>query len=346
MMKIKGRLAMLVSLVALKTIGTEADQIFKTVRLPLGLALFAVLCFAPVSAGASTRTFVSGGGNDKNSCSREAPCRTFARAITQTDAGGEISVMDSAEYGTVSIDRNITIDAASGVYAGINVAPQKTGIDISSPAVIRVELRGLRIISQGADSIGISYNGAGFLYIENCIVDGFFGFIASKGIGIAIHNAGYVFVKDTSIRNGSTGILAAQGGFGASITLDNVRLEGNNYVGLHLYDKHKAAIRNSVLSGNTNAGFLVDAQATSSELNIEECSITHNGVGGKATGNGGSASGIVRISSSTVTHNDVGLLIQGGTVLSAANNTIRDNQSVFDVIPHDIVGILVIYKQK
>ena len=254
--------------------------------------------------------------------------------------------MDSAEYGTLSIDRNITIDAPKGVYAGVSVAPQKTGIDISSPSVTLVELRGLRLISQGADSIGIFYDGAGFLYIEDCIVDGFYGFVASKGIGIAIHNAGYIFVKDTSIRNSSTGILAAPGGFGASITLDQVRLEGNNFVGLYLRDKHKATIRNSVLSGNTNAGFLVEAQASSSELNIEECSITGNGTGGKATGNGGNISGIARISNSTVTHNDVGLLIQGGTVLSAGNNTIRDNQSVFDVVPHDIVGVLVIYKQK
>jgi len=254
--------------------------------------------------------------------------------------------MDSAEYGTVSIDRNLTIDAAPGVYAGVTVTSQAIGIDVSSPSVSRVELRRLRIVSQGADSTGISYNGAGFLYIENCIVDGFFGFIASKGVGIAIHDAGYVFVKNTAVRNGSTGVLAAQGGAGASITLDQVRIEGNNFVGLHIYDRHKATIRHSALSGNVSAGFLVEEQTNTSELNIQECSITGTGTGGKVTGNGGNTSGIVRISGSTVTHNDIGLLIQGGTVLSAGNNTIRDNQSVFDVVPHDIVGILVKYKQR
>jgi len=254
--------------------------------------------------------------------------------------------MDSAEYGPLSIDRNIKIVAAKGVYAGVNVAPQETGIEISSPSVTRVELRGLRVISRGADSIGISFNGTGFLYIEDCIVDGFFGFLASKGIGIAVLNAGYVFVKDTSVRNSSTGVLAAQGGIGALITLDDVRLEGNNFVGLYLRDKHTATIRNSVLSGNSNAGFLVDAKASSAQLNIGGCSITGNGTGGKAFGTGGSISGIVRISNSTVTHNNVGLVNQGGTVLSAGNNTIRDNQSVFDVMPQDIIGVLVIYKQK
>ncbi len=345
-MKAKNGLAKLISLAARRTTGIDGDQTLRTIRLALVLALFGVLSVTQASAGASTRSFVSGNGNDNNPCSPEAPCRTFAHAITQTDAGGEIIVMDSAEYGTVAIDRNITIDAPKGIYAAVNVAQQGTGITISSPNVTRVELRGLRLISQGADSTGISYNGAGFLYIDNCVVDGFYGFVPSKGVGITILNAGYIFVKDTSVRNCSTGILTAQGGFGASITLDQVRLEGNNYAGLRLSDKHKATIRNSVVSGNVTAGFLADVQTSPSELNIEACTISGNGTGLKATGPGGNVQGMVRISNSTVSHNDVGLLIQGSTVLSPGNNTIRDNQSVFDVTPHDIVGVMVIYKQR
>ena len=338
-MKAKSGLVKLISLAAWRTTDIDGDQIKRTTRLAIGLALFGVLSLTPASAGASTRTFVSGIGNDNNPCSPEAPCRTFAHAITQTDAGGEIVVMDSAEYGTVTIDRNVTI-------AAVNVAQQGTGITISSPSVTKVELRGLRLISQGADGTGISYNGAGFLYIDNCVVDGFYGFIASKGVGIAILNAGYVVVKDTSVRNGSTGILTAQGGIGASITLDQVRLEGNNFAGLRLLDKHKATIRNSVVSGNLSAGLLADVQTSPSELNIEACTISGNGTGVKATGPGGNVQGMVRISNSTVSHNDVGLFIQGSTVLSPGNNTIRDNQSVFDVTPHDIVGVMVIYKQR
>ncbi|HTF37778.1 MAG TPA: right-handed parallel beta-helix repeat-containing protein, partial [Blastocatellia bacterium] len=248
-MKSKSGLVKLISLAARRTTDIYRDQIKRTTRLAMGLALFGVLSVTQASAGASTRTFVSGIGNDNNPCSPEAPCRTFAHAITQTDAGGEIIVMDSAEYGTVAIDRNVTIEAPKGIYAAVNVAQQGTGITISSPNATRVELRGLRLIAQGADSIGISYNGSGFLYIDNCVVDGFYGFVTSKGVGIAILNAGYIFVKDTTVRNGSTGILTAQGGFGASITLDQVRLEGNNFVGLLLRDKHKATIRNSVVSG-------------------------------------------------------------------------------------------------
>src|SRR5207344_3288954 len=114
-MKTKRGLAMLISLVAPMKMNTEGHQINKTVRLALGSALFAILSLAPASAGAATRTFVSGSGNDMNSCSRKAPCRTFASTITKTDAGGEIIVMDSAEYGPFAIDRNIKIIAAKGV---------------------------------------------------------------------------------------------------------------------------------------------------------------------------------------------------------------------------------------
>jgi hypothetical protein len=56
------------------------------------------LSAAPVQAGPN-RTFVSGKGTDSGACSLAAPCRTFAFALTQTAAGGEIDVLDPAGYG-------------------------------------------------------------------------------------------------------------------------------------------------------------------------------------------------------------------------------------------------------
>ena len=95
-MKAKSGLGKLISLAVWRTTAIDGDQTLRTIRLALGLALFGVLSVTQASAGASTRSFVSGNGNDNNPCSPEAPCRTFAHAITQTDAGGEIIVMDSA----------------------------------------------------------------------------------------------------------------------------------------------------------------------------------------------------------------------------------------------------------
>jgi hypothetical protein len=49
----------------------------------------------------AARTWVSGVGNDANPCSRTAPCKTFAGAISKTATGGEISVLDPGGYGGV-----------------------------------------------------------------------------------------------------------------------------------------------------------------------------------------------------------------------------------------------------
>ena len=73
----------------------------------------ASLAFAVPSANAQTRTWVSGVGNDANPCSRTAPCKTFAGAISKTAAGGEINVLDPGGFGAVTITKAITIEAAA-----------------------------------------------------------------------------------------------------------------------------------------------------------------------------------------------------------------------------------------
>ena len=69
-----------------------------------------VFTFVASSAHAqATRTWVSGVGDDANPCSRTAPCKTFAGAISKTAAHGEISVLDPGPYGAVTITKSITL---------------------------------------------------------------------------------------------------------------------------------------------------------------------------------------------------------------------------------------------
>ena len=63
--------------------------------------------------GQSVRTWVSENGNDANPCSATAPCKTFAGAISKTFIGGEIDAMDDAGFGTVTITKSVTIEAAA-----------------------------------------------------------------------------------------------------------------------------------------------------------------------------------------------------------------------------------------
>src|SRR5437879_9044948 len=107
------------------------------------LCVLGLLVFGTVMMQAqASRTWVSGVGDDANPCSRTAPCKTFAGAISKTAAGGEIDALDPAGYGAVTITKSITIDGshtlASVLAAGTN------GIIINA-AGIDVTIRGLTI---------------------------------------------------------------------------------------------------------------------------------------------------------------------------------------------------------
>jgi hypothetical protein len=315
----------------------------KTIRLAACSILFAVLqvaahCSASALA-ATPQTFVSGAGNDNNPCSREAPCRTLAHVITQSDAGGEIVVLDSAEYGTVSIDRDITIEASKGVYARVDVPAGTSGIDIS-PNATRVSLRGLRITSKASNlTTGISFKSAGRLYVEDCILEGFQG-LAFKEVGIAVSNgdpltsnAGTVYVKDTAIRNWNVGITAGgfyapndKFGLGAEITLENVRLESND-VGLQVLQRHKATIHDSVISGNGTGLSVSAGDFHSAKIVIESCLIAYSGGNGvESFGADSNYPGVVVLSNSVVVNNSTGTHRgPGGLLFSRGNNTIEGN---------------------
>src|SRR5437879_11053053 len=84
----------------------------------LAIATFMV-AFASLAQAQATRTWVSGVGDDANPCSRTAPCKTFAGAISKTAKDGEISVLDPGGFGTVTITKSITIDCSGGGFASI-----------------------------------------------------------------------------------------------------------------------------------------------------------------------------------------------------------------------------------
>src|SRR5436853_966367 len=77
--------------------------------LPVMGAVLPLLLAVPADAQA-TRTWVSGVGDDVNPCSRTAPCKTFAGAISKTAASGIINCLDPGGFGAVTITKSITID--------------------------------------------------------------------------------------------------------------------------------------------------------------------------------------------------------------------------------------------
>src|SRR5688572_25568942 len=129
------------------------------------------LCSAlATDALAAQRVFVRSNGADTGTCTLAAPCRGFAYALTQVDAGGEIVALDGAGYGTVTIDKSVTITANPGFHAGISAA--SGGAVMIGTDGLAVVLRGLAINGVGG-FVGIQTSGSGKLTIENCVVSGF-----------------------------------------------------------------------------------------------------------------------------------------------------------------------------
>ncbi len=325
----------------------------------------------PSFGHATQRTFVSSVGSDANACAIATPCRSFAAAMTHTDPNGEIIVLDSAGYGSVVIDRSVSITAPAGVYAGVSVFPGDDGIKIAGGG-IDVALRGLTINGQGGNR-GIFYTFGASLRISNCVVSnmtgagvslGFGGEIVIEdslirdngGVGIAIILDPKVIVTRTTIdRNGSSGIdftpsasesrlsvtashITRNGLYGihvrptnvsATVTLAHSTVAQNSEVGIRLSSQNASSPITAFVNGNTivhnSAGLGADS---TNGLGIVSGSLTDNLIGesagaGVATNNTGA---LLVLDRNTVTHNFVGLLTSGGSVIETrSNNTVREN---------------------
>lgn len=254
-----------------------------------------------VAAAQATRTWVSGVGDDANPCSRTAPCKTFAGAISKTAAGGEIDALDPGGYGAVTITKSITIDGGGGPVASI-LAAGTTGIFVNAGAGTVVTLRNLSINGAGTGINGIDYLAGGKLIVENVDVSGF----TQNGIRQRSTSNGLLIVRNTTVsKAGGAGIRVESG----RASIEGSNLSGNNY-GLILYVGKLTAVR--TVAAQNSLGFL----AGSGEMHLTDCAaMNNNGAGVQAN-----AGGILRIAHTTITGNVTGILISGGQVISWGNN--------------------------
>src|SRR5438874_8270114 len=116
-------------------------------RLRFLLLCLAVLLVASVANAQATRTWVSGVGDDVNPCSRTAPCKTFAGAISKTASPGIINCLDPGGFGTVTIGKSIEIDCHYTL--GSILASGVQGVIVNAPTTDNVVLRGLSISGEG-----------------------------------------------------------------------------------------------------------------------------------------------------------------------------------------------------
>jgi hypothetical protein len=298
-----------------------------TARL-LAAVLF-TLAFASLAHAQAFRTWVSGVGDDLNPCSRTAPCKTFAIAISRTATGGEIDILDSGDYGLLTITKSITVDGLgflggvqNGGFNGMNVnfdsfaaadtrkSVQIRNLSFQGGGTASPGLRGIRI-SGGATITG------GFVSVEHCVFEGS---TAAPGRGIedARSAGGKLFVSDSTFQNLS-GTAVSQvivGGTRVDWTISNVRIF-NCAFGVAASSGSRVLVANSVISGCTSAGLYDEGPSGTSEMQVENTVSTNNGTGVQA-----SAGGFIALSNTTITFNTTGI---SGATFSFGNNKIAGN---------------------
>jgi len=286
------------------------------------LAALAMLCLAAFSAPANaqaTRTWVSGVGDDANPCSRTAPCKTFAGAISKTVAGGEIDALDPGGYGAVTITKSITLDGGGGQVASILVAGTN-GVVVSAAATDVVIIKNLRfqgLLGNGSNPGGAGLNAirfiaGGALLVDNCEIYGF----NQSGIDFEPNQAGnsQLSVQDTLIynNNGFAVLVAPVGGGTANAAITRTRMF-KSQAGLKAADHAKANVSFSVLANNNANGLVVNSASAAAEINIWNSTISNNRNSGIATSG---AAATVRMSYTSILDNGTGINTSGGGTVS------------------------------
>src|SRR2546423_6885927 len=211
-------------------------------RLTLNILAVTVftLMVASMAQAQATRTWVSGVGHDGNPCSRTAPCKTFAGAISKTFINGEMDCLDEGGFGVVTITKSITLEGTfGGGFGSILSSGSPTAVLINltsgttNDPLQTVRLRNLAITGTGASGTagtrtgtnGIRILSAFNVYVENCVVTDF----SNRGITderTTAGGGGGLFITDTTVRNCLQSGIVVIGTAATNATLDNVRSEG------------------------------------------------------------------------------------------------------------------------
>jgi hypothetical protein len=266
----------------------------------LGATLSGALYTAPAYAQAS-RTWISGVGDDANPCSRTAPCKTFAGAISKTAAGGEIDALDPGGFGAVTITKAITFDGGGGQVASILVAGTN-GINVAAGANDVVIIRNLRIngiLQTASPGInGISFTSGKELIVDRCDVFGF----NTNGINVALTASANLVVRDSTFNN------IAQNGINVTTTSGFAVAEISNST----FTGPGGGSGNGVTAASN--GFVTVSNSVFPSLN-----------NGAQTTAGGSLS----VDTSLFTNNITALNATSGTTINVSNNSFYNNGTAF-----------------
>jgi hypothetical protein len=284
----------------------------------------------------SGRTWVSAtSGSDANPCTRSSPCLTFAAALAQTPAGGEIDVLDPGDFGPVTINKTVSIYSDAFAAAGVMPSPGTSGIVVSAGSSDTVNLRGLIFDGVNASGTsGIVFLSGARLNISKCVLQGFTtsGMTFSPGTGSATTTV--LDVQDTTILNNATGVLIQPtGNIAANVSLRGLRTDNNTGEGLRVDGTGGSGAINVAIADSTasfNASNGIDAvsgpgNATVSAMRVVAAANGSSGIEANQS-SGGTAS--VTLGNSMLHANAIGIQATGGAgLLTYGNNQVTGNAS-------------------
>jgi hypothetical protein len=287
-----------------------------------------VIAFASFAQAQATRTWVSGVGDDANPCSRTAPCKTFAGAISKTANFGEIDALDPAGYGAVTITKSITIDGGGGQVASV-LAAGSNGINVSATSTDVITLLNLRFQGlRGAATPGISairINTAAAVYVIHCFIENW----GTHGVDDVRNAGGKLEINNTSITNcGQTGVHIdpSSGSTALNFHITDSLISGNVSAGIIAGSNVQGVLFNSTITGSGNAGIFVQQTAGgNTNVSVDHCVVGKNGIGFQAN----TANSTIRVSNTTAADNATLAAVagggSGGTVSSYGNNQTAGN---------------------
>jgi hypothetical protein len=313
---------------------------------PVLAALALSLAGAPSHAAGLFRAYLAPAGSDANPCTLVQPCRLLPAALAAVADGGEIWMLDSANYNVaqVEVTKSVTILAVPGAVGSV-VATGGSALNIAT-AGVKVALRNLVLvpIPGGGGTRGITMTAGDSLTLQGCVLAN----MPAEGISVA--GPAVLRITDSIIRdNMADGILLANG---PRATLTRTMISGNgatgvtasttassttvldiadstidgNALGVYVKSSHatgvvRASIRDSRLVRNGNEGALSESGAGGTvALAASANVISNNGTGLRAY-----QAGKIWATGNTLSANGVGLHNDGGTLETAGNNAVRNN---------------------
>ncbi|HEY0613994.1 MAG TPA: right-handed parallel beta-helix repeat-containing protein [Candidatus Elarobacter sp.] len=298
-------------------------------------AFFAfAICFVALTSQAqaqASRTWVSGTGDDVNPCSRTAPCKTFAGAISKTADCGEIDALDPAGYGAITITKGIKIDGGggeAGQVASILVSGTP-GVNVSNSSATChfVVLRNLDIngIQSGTTGVNVtsSSTAGNSVSLENVDVENFTG----QCVDVEATGKQNVQLYNVNLENCTAGGIKsntiATGGGVNRVNIAKSTIMRNGGPGVWASANSDVTVYLSLISGNGNNGALADA--ATAKLFLHDSNISNNQGAGVHSTN----SAITSVTQSSLAYNNgFGFLADvGGQILTGNNNWLNGNAS-------------------